>query len=98
MNSNFKFFKKMVDLKIKLVQKDEIYLHVKARPNAQKTQIKGIMEDGTIKIEVTAKPEKDKANQEIIKFLSKKFEVLKDNVIIISGKKDRIKLIKINKL
>ncbi len=73
------------------------YLRIKTRPNSSKTQIKEKMKDGTIKLDVAAIPEKNKANQEIIKFLSKKFEVLKDNVIIVSGKKDRIKLIKIIK-
>ena len=80
-----------------LAQKNELYIRIKVRPNAPKTQIKETMEDKTIKLDVAAAPEKDKANKEMIKFLAKKFEVLRDNVIIISGKKDRLKLIKIMK-
>ena len=68
--------------------KEEIYLRVKAHPNAHRTEVKQVMEDDTIKIDVAAKPEKNKANQEIIKFLAIQFEIPETNVIIVSGKTD----------
>lgn len=82
-------------LQIQLLQAKEIYFNIKVRPNLPKTRIKEIMTDKTIKLDLAAIPEKNKANQEIINYFSKKFEVFKHNVIIISGKKDKIKLIKI---
>ena len=73
----------------------EVYLRIKGRPGAAKTEIKEILDDDTIKITIAAAPEKGKANQELIKFLSKTFAVDKNNVKILSGKSEKIKLIKI---
>ncbi len=83
------------EFKKQFKEKGEIYLRVKVRPNVSENKIKEILEDSTIKIDITAKPEKNKANNEVIKFLSKEFGVLKNNVKIISGSKDKVKLIKI---
>lgn len=85
--------------KEKLKINNEVYLRIKARPNAGKTGIREIMEDETIKIDVAALPKKGKANKELIAYLTKEFNINKENVIILSGISDRIKLIKIiNKL
>ena len=84
----------------KLAEKGEVYLRLKARPNTSQTKITEILdsEDGqTIKIDVAAVPEKNKANKEIIKFLAKEFTTTKNDVKIISGATEKIKLIKIKK-
>ncbi|HTX86711.1 MAG TPA: DUF167 domain-containing protein [Candidatus Nanoarchaeia archaeon] len=78
-----------------LAEKKEIYLRVKVIPGAPKTEIKGEMADGTIKIALRAAPEKGKANETLIKFLAEYFGVPKGNIKIISGVSDRIKLVKI---
>ncbi len=83
--------------KQQLKNKGELYLRVKARPGATKTVIKEIMDDETIKINIAAPPVKGKANQELIKFLAKEFDVLKNNVKIVSGAGERVKLIKLVK-
>ena len=80
----------------KLEENDEVYLRVKARPDASKTLVKDVMEDDTIKLDVFAPPLKGKANQEIIKFLAREFKISKDEIKIISGAGDRLKLIKIS--
>ena len=80
-----------------LAQKGEIYLRVKVRPNSAKTCLKEIMADETLKIDLAAAPVKGKANIELIKFLAKEFEVNKNNIKIISGAGDRVKLVKIVK-
>ena len=49
-----------------------------------------------IQIPKEAPPEKGKANAELIKFLSKTFNIKRDKISIISGKTDRLKLIKIS--
>lgn len=82
-------------------EKGEIYLRIKARPGASATEVKGIMtgEEGeTIKIDVAAAPEQGKANQELIKYLAKWFMAGKNDVKIISGAGDKIKLVKISRL
>ena len=76
-------------------QNGQIYLRVKARPNAAETFFREIMADETIKIDLAAAPSKGKANQELIKFLAEQFAVNKNNVKIISGTGDRVKLVKI---
>ena len=46
-------------------------------------------------IGITAKPEKGEANREIIKKLSKYFDVSKSKVKIIAGEKSRKKLVEV---
>ena len=48
-----------------------------------------------IAIGITAKPQKGKANKELIEKISKHFGVLKSNVRIISGEKSRKKLVEV---
>jgi uncharacterized protein len=85
----------IVKFKEKLKKEKEIYLKLKINPGSSQNEIKEIMDDLTIKINITAKPIKNKANKELIKFLAKEFMVHKNNVIIISGLKDRVKLIRL---
>lgn len=73
----------------------EVYLRVKVRPNAIKICVKEIMADGTVKIDLAATPVKNKANQELIKFLAQQFDTVVSNVKIISGTTERMKLVKI---
>lgn len=80
---------------VELTDKKEIYLRIKVRPSAVKSEVKEIMEDETIKIAISAPPEKGKANEELLRFLARIFDVSKNNVKIISGKSERIKLVKI---
>lgn len=81
--------------KQQLKNKGELYLCIKARPGADKTAVKEIMEDETVKINIVAPPVNGKANQELIKFLAKEFDISKNNVKIVSGERERIKLIHI---
>jgi hypothetical protein len=85
-----------------LKNKKEIYLRIKVFPNSSKTKIKEIKIDNienkdveTLIFNIKAQAEKNKANQELMKFLSKEFNVLEKDVSIISGASSRIKLIKI---
>jgi len=73
----------------------EIYLRIKVRPQATATKVKDLMSDQTIKIDVAAPPVKGKANAELIKFLAQEFAVTKENIKIISGAGERVKLVKI---
>lgn len=85
-------------MKLNLPKSD--YLRIKVIPKSAKTEIVDILEDTehgkTIKIRVKAAPERGKANEELIKFLSKEIGISSDKISIISGKTDRIKLIRIH--
>lgn len=68
-------------------------LHVHVKPNAPKTQVIGLDENKNIvKIAVAAVPDKDKANRELVKFISRS---LGKKVEIISGKRSREKMMRI---
>jgi len=84
----------------KFNKEGEAYLKVKARPSAAVTAVKDILktEDGEVlKIDIAAPPVNNKANIELIDFMSKEFSVFKKNVKIISGAGAKIKLLKIKK-
>ena len=73
----------------------ELYLEIKAVPNAPKTELTGFMENGVLKIKVKAVPEKGKANKELIRFLAELFQVKKRDVLLTSGAASRLKRFKI---
>ena len=73
----------------------ELYLEIKAVPNAPKTEMTGFMENGVLKIKVKAAPEKGKANKELIRFLAEIFQLNKRDVLLISGDASRLKRFKI---
>lgn len=71
------------------------YLRIKVTPKSSKNEITEILADSTIKIRIKAAPEKGKANKELIKYLSQILEVRPDNISIISGQHDQLKLVKV---
>ncbi len=83
-----------------MIEIKEEYIRVKLKPQSPKTELTQIIEDEngkTLKINVKAAPEKNKANIELIKFLSKETGTATENIKIISGATERTKLIKICK-
>lgn len=78
------------------------YLRIKVIPKSPKNEVMEVMEDkenGEItKIRIKAAPERNKANLELIKFLSEIYCVPKENITIISGQKEQLKLIRIDGL
>ncbi|MBD3330367.1 DUF167 domain-containing protein [Candidatus Peregrinibacteria bacterium] len=71
------------------------YLRIKVIPGSPKTCISEIMADETIKIRIAAPPEKNKANKELIKFLAKELKIGTERIKILSGRTEKLKLIKI---
>jgi uncharacterized protein (TIGR00251 family) len=69
-----------------------IILSVRAQPGARKDEIVGKWAD-SIKVRVTAPPEKGKANEAIIKLLAKKLGLKKPAISLISGETSREKKI-----
>lgn len=74
---------------------DAFQIHVKVIPRATKDQISGFMQDGTLKIRITAPPVDGKANQALVEFLSASFGIHRDQISIISGASSRIKILQI---
>jgi len=69
-----------------------IFLNIKVRPRASKNTIKGI-QGNFLKIDIKAPPIDGEANKELIKFLSKKFKISKQDIEIKSGKSSKEKLL-----
>lgn len=83
--------------KIELGKGGKVLLKIKVKPGAPKTEFSSILVDGTRKLSVAAPPPEDgKANKALLKFLAKTFDVSVNNVKIISGNKNKIKLVKIS--
>lgn len=68
---------------------------VRVRPGAAQTLIKGVMDDGTIKLDLAAVAEDGKANAELIRFLVQDCEI--PNVEIVSGHTGRRKVVRITR-
>ena len=68
-------------------------INVKVKTQAKENKI--IKEKNGLKVWVNAPAEKGKANQEVIKTLSKHFSVPKSSIKIIKGHKNQNKIIKI---
>ena len=69
-----------------------ITLSVKIIPNAGKNQVVG-WENGFLKIRIQAPPEKGKANQELINYLSSLLDLPKSSITLLRGETSRKKLL-----
>jgi len=72
-----------------------MYLQVKVIPKSRATEFVELMDDDTYKFRLKAAPEKNQANEELVKFLSKSLLVPRNEIKIISGHTDRKKLLRI---
>lgn len=62
---------------------DGLLISLKIVPNSSKNCI--VIEDGFIKVKVTAQPIENKANKALIEFLSKEFKIPKTSITIVRG-------------
>ncbi len=67
-------------------------IYIKVIPKSSQSKIEK-MEDGSYKVWVTVVPEKGKANQAVVKLLSKYFKVAKSQIEIVGGKTAREKIV-----
>ena len=68
---------------------------MKVVPKSSRNEIVGLQPDGSLKVKVTAAPEKGKANAAICAFLADEFGVPKRNVEIVRGETSSVKHVKI---
>src|SRR5256885_126552 len=66
---------------------------VKVQPRARKTELAGLMADGTLKIRVAAPPVDGAANKALIEFLAQALNLPKSQIDIIAGETSERKLI-----
>jgi len=71
-------------------------IRIKVVPKSSKTELAGIMPDGTWKIKVAAAPEKGKANRALVEFLSEHLGVAKSRIRIVSGETSQLKRIQVD--
>ncbi|HHO41797.1 MAG TPA: YggU family protein [Epsilonproteobacteria bacterium] len=75
------------------IKQDEVLLHIKAQPNASKSEFCGLYGDGLIKIRLKAPAVEGAANEALITFLAKSFKVPKKSIMLKSGKTSKHKTI-----
>ena len=66
---------------------------VKVSPRAKKTEVAGVMDDGTIKIRLAAPPVDGAANEELVTFLAQALRLPTRQIDIIAGETSERKLI-----
>jgi uncharacterized protein (TIGR00251 family) len=75
------------------VSKDDTTITIRVIPRAKKSEISQVLDDGTIKIRLTAPPVEGKANKALVRFLADVFRISPSNIEIISGVKGRKKVV-----
>jgi uncharacterized protein len=75
--------------------KKGVALAVRVTPRASRNEISEILEDGTIKIRITAAPTDNQANEKLVKFLAEVLGVTPSRVEIVAGMTGRDKLISV---
>lgn len=70
-------------------------LTIRVIPRASRTEITGILEDGTVRIRVTAPPAEGKANRAVVEFLAKVLQVAPSQIEIVAGQRRRDKIVAI---
>src|SRR3970040_519781 len=73
-------------------------LAIRVTPRARKTEIAQVLEDGTIKVRLTAPPVEGKANEALLQFLSEVLGVAPNRIEIIAGMTGRDKLVSVEDL
>lgn len=77
-------------------QDDDLLLTVKVQPKASRDEISGI-QDGALKIRITAPPVDGKANKHLVAYLAKLFRVPKSAIELLAGETGRNKRLLIHR-
>jgi uncharacterized protein (TIGR00251 family) len=67
-----------------------VRLRVRLAPKASRNVLRGV-ENGRLKVAVTAVPEGGKANQALIRLLAKTWRLAKSDISVVAGARDRNK-------
>ena len=83
-------------MKLKQAINKSGYYRIKVIPNQNIVEFKNVMTDGTIKIALSAPPEKGKANKQLISFFANELAIKRSQINIVSGLNSRLKIIDID--
>ncbi|KPL80990.1 hypothetical protein ADN00_00080 [Ornatilinea apprima] len=75
--------------------KTGVALTVRVTPRSKKNEIVEILDDGTLKIRLTAPPLEGRANKVLIQFLAEVLSVSESRIDIVAGETGRNKLVTI---
>jgi len=70
-------------------------LAIRVTPRARHNEVVEILNDGSVKIRLTAPPVEGKANQALVEFLAEVLDVPRSNIEIVAGHSGRDKLVSI---
>lgn len=73
--------------------KNSVIIKIYVKPRSSKTKL--VVKDDDIIFYTNAKPEKSEANKSLIKYISKKMGIHASQIKILSGYKERIKIVSI---
>ncbi|MDH5648916.1 MAG: DUF167 family protein [Gammaproteobacteria bacterium] len=73
---------------------DDLLIKIRLQPNAGRDEVAGV-QDNCLKISVTSQPVEGKANRHLVSFLSKLIRMPKTHLILVSGDRSKIKLLRI---
>jgi uncharacterized protein (TIGR00251 family) len=71
---------------------DGITFAIRVLPRSSRCEIAGV-QDNALKLKITAPPVEGAANEECIKFLSKRLDVAKSRISIVTGGHSRLKTV-----
>jgi uncharacterized protein (TIGR00251 family) len=71
-----------------------VRISVQITPNAKKTEVVGVLDDA-LKLKLQAQPIEGRANEALVKFLSKVLSVPRSAVVITHGQTNKRKLIEV---
>lgn len=75
--------------------KKGVALAIRVTPRASRNEISEILDDGTIKVRITAAPTDNEANEKLVKFLAEVLGVAPSRVDIVAGMTGRNKLVSV---
>jgi uncharacterized protein (TIGR00251 family) len=82
------------DIRWMRVALDEVIIDVTARPGASRRSVLGVTADRLV-IGINSRPEKGKANDELIDYLAREMRVPRSALLIVNGETSRRKTIRI---
>jgi uncharacterized protein len=87
----------LTELRQRLKREGSLVIEVKVLPRAAKSEVTGLLADGTVKAKVAAIPEKGKANEELRVLLASYFGLPKSKVRILSGETSQHKRVSLSR-
>ena len=79
----------------RLAEESAIALAVRARPGAARTEVTGVLADGSVKVSLRAPAEDGKANEVLVAYLAEAFGVARAAVRIVAGHAAKRKLVRL---